>query len=62
MMAPQHFPDPATPLYLHCASGGRARPSAEQLNRIGYTNVTAIIGDFNTLYSLMSESKSPGES
>ncbi len=30
------------PIYLHCASGGRARMAAEQLQRMGYTRVTAI--------------------
>ena len=30
------------PLYLHCASSARARLAAEQLLRIGYTNVTVI--------------------
>ncbi len=30
------------PVYVHCATGGRARLSAEQLQRIGYTRVTAI--------------------
>ena len=29
-------------IFLHCASGGRATLAAEQLQRIGYKNVTAI--------------------
>ena len=29
-------------IYLHCATGGRAILAAEQLKRLGYTNVTAI--------------------
>lgn len=29
-------------IYIHCASGGRAVMSAEQLQRMGYSNVTAI--------------------
>ena len=33
---------PATPIYLHCAGGGRARLAAEQLMRMGYENATAI--------------------
>ena len=30
------------PLYLHCATGGRATLAAEQLERLGYSNVTVI--------------------
>ena len=30
------------PIYLHCASGGRATLAAEQLVRMGYENVTVI--------------------
>ncbi len=30
------------PIYLHCASGGRAALAAEQLVRMGYTEVTVI--------------------
>ena len=36
--------DAETPIYLHCASGGRATLAAEQLQRIGYKNVKAISG------------------
>ena len=39
---PQSVPESDRPIYLHCASGGRARLGAEQLTRLGYTNVTAI--------------------
>lgn len=31
-----------TAIYIHCASGGRACLAAEQLQRMGYSNVTAI--------------------
>jgi len=34
--------DASHPLYLHCASSARARLAAEQLLRLGYTNVTVI--------------------
>ena len=34
--------DPKRPIYLHCASSARAILSAEQLGRIGYTNVSVI--------------------
>jgi rhodanese-related sulfurtransferase len=30
------------PIYLHCASGGRARLCAAQLKRMGYMKVTAV--------------------
>jgi phage shock protein E len=30
------------PVYLHCATGGRATLAAEQLERLGYSNVTVI--------------------
>lgn len=39
---PELYPDPDTPIYLHCATGGRARLSADQLHRMGYRNVTAV--------------------
>lgn len=39
---PELVPQADRPIYLHCATGGRARLSAEQLQRIGYENVTAI--------------------
>lgn len=38
----KHCPDADMEIYLHCASGGRAALAAEQLQRIGYTNVKAI--------------------
>ena len=34
--------DPGAAIYLHCATGGRAALAAEQLQKLGYTNVTAI--------------------
>jgi rhodanese-related sulfurtransferase len=42
MKLPQLCPDHERPVYLHCASGGRARLAVDQLTRMGYTNVTAI--------------------
>lgn len=35
-------PDPSQTLYIHCASGARATLAAEQLRRLGYSNVTVI--------------------
>jgi phage shock protein E len=34
--------DPERPIYLHCASSLRATLAAEQLARMGYTNVSVI--------------------
>ena len=31
-----------TPIYIHCASGARAKLAAKQLQRMGYTQVQAI--------------------
>lgn len=42
MKASMSFPDPETKIYIHCASGARAVLAAEQLQRIGYRNVSAI--------------------
>lgn len=46
---PELVPDASRPIYLHCASGGRARLAAEQLQRIGYENVAAITCDVDTV-------------
>ena len=42
MKITEHTQDPTTPICLHCATGGRAALAAEQLMRIGFTNVKAI--------------------
>ncbi|KGJ89475.1 rhodanese-like domain-containing protein [Thalassotalea sp. ND16A] len=34
--------DPKRPIYLHCATSARATLAAEQLQRVGYENVTVI--------------------
>ncbi|MEI5640254.1 MULTISPECIES: rhodanese-like domain-containing protein [unclassified Pseudoalteromonas] len=39
---PEIEKDANRPIYLHCAAGGRAVFAAEQLTRLGYTNVTVI--------------------
>ncbi len=38
-----------TPIFLHCATGGRATLAAEQLQRVGYTSVTAISCPISTI-------------
>ncbi|OUS31836.1 hypothetical protein A9Q98_02420 [Thalassotalea sp. 42_200_T64] len=39
--------DPVRAIYIHCAGGVRASFAAEQLNRLGYENVTAITCKFD---------------
>ncbi len=34
--------DASQPIYIHCASGVRATLAAEQLHRVGYSDVTVI--------------------
>ena len=36
------YPDAELPIYIHCATGGRATFAAEQLVRLGYQQVYAI--------------------
>ena len=38
----QYTQDPSAPICVHCASGARATLAAEQLIRLGFTNVRAI--------------------
>jgi len=52
---PELVSEPSRPLYLHCASGGRARLSAEQLQRMGYENVTAISCGIETVCDVLSD-------
>lgn len=46
--------DPARPIYLHCATSARAVLSAEQLLRIGYTNINVITCDVETIKKTIS--------
>lgn len=41
------------PIYLHCASGGRAALAAEQLQRMGYSEVSALSCSFNDVCAVM---------
>ena len=54
---PEIVPDHDRPLYLHCASGGRARLGADQLRRLGYTNVTAISCGIDTVCEVFADSR-----
>jgi len=38
--------DPATPVLVYCAAGGRAALAAQTLQRMGYDNVASIAGGF----------------
>ena len=42
-------PDAAHPLYVHCATGGRATLAAEQLLRLGYESVSVITCPINSV-------------
>lgn len=41
--------DPGHPVYVHCATGGRATMAAEQLQRLGFQRVTVITCPIATL-------------
>ena len=41
------IPDENHPIYLHCASGGRATLGAQQLQEMGYTHVTVVTCPIN---------------
>jgi phage shock protein E len=43
-------------IFLHCATGGRASFAAEQLTRLGYTNVSAIICPHNDVSNAQKKS------
>ena len=49
MMVLEKFKDPTQPIYIHCASGARAALAAEQLQRLGYSDVTAITCGIDTI-------------
>lgn len=49
MKASASYPDSATRIYIHCATGARASLAAEQLQRIGYTQVTVITCDLEAI-------------
>ena len=42
MKITQVLPNPDAPIYLHCATGGRATFAAKQLVELGYHNVVVI--------------------
>ncbi|WP_286235402.1 rhodanese-like domain-containing protein [Thalassotalea sediminis] len=42
--------DAQKPIFIHCATGGRATLAAEQLLRVGYENVWAITCKFDDVF------------
>ena len=46
------IPDENHPIYLHCASGGRATLAAQQLENMGYTQVSVVTCPINTVKEL----------
>ncbi|WP_394224350.1 rhodanese-like domain-containing protein [Alteromonas gracilis] len=49
MKALELFKDEATPLYIHCASGIRAKLAAEQLSKMGYSNISVVTCAIDTI-------------
>lgn len=49
MKLPSIVQDANTPIFVHCATGGRATFAAKQLVELGYTNVTVITCPFDTV-------------
>ena len=46
-------PDKATPLYLYCGGGFRSALAADNLQKMGYTQVVSVDGGWRTLKDLM---------
>jgi rhodanese-related sulfurtransferase len=42
----ERVPDPETPIVLYCGGGNRSALAAENLQRMGYTNVASMAGGF----------------
>ena len=45
----KRFPNPATELILYCGGGYRSILSAEVAQRMGYTNVTSLVGGYKSM-------------
>lgn len=45
----EQIKNPDAPLFLYCATGGRATLAAQSLAILGYNNVTVIVGSFNDI-------------
>jgi rhodanese-related sulfurtransferase len=46
------IPDENHPIYVHCATGGRATLAAQQLQNMGYTRVTVVTCPIKTVKEL----------
>ncbi len=53
MKITEHTQTPSTPICVHCASGARATLAAEQLMRLGFTNVRAINSGIDDILSVV---------
>ena len=53
MKITEHTQEPSTPICVHCASGARATLAAEQLMRLGFTNVRAISSGIDDISSVV---------
>ena len=42
----EKVPDPETPILLYCAGGNRSALAADNLQKMGYQNVTSLAGGF----------------
>jgi len=49
MMVLEKIKEASQPIYIHCASGARATLAAEQLHRVGYSDVTVITCPIDTV-------------
>lgn len=47
MTMERHFKDPAKPIVLYCAGGGRSAVAAQALKKMGYENVASMEGGFD---------------
>jgi len=56
MKALELFKDANTALYLHCASGVRARLAAEQLSNMGYSNISVVTCSVGTINDTINDS------
>lgn len=47
MTMERHFKDPAKPVVLYCAGGGRSAVAAQALKKMGYENVASMEGGYD---------------
>lgn len=52
MKMSMQFPDHELPIYIHCATGARATLAAEQLKRLGYTNISVVTCSIDDICSI----------